>query len=302
MARVPCHATRPWKASLLVLLAIGCTAVGPTSTSDTGVDADMPGGGGGPGHAGAAGAPQGGPDGSPTGRFTLRFRDEFEQLNPARWSLMNHSWEGNLALFSEQAVSTSDGMLVLSLLDAPEGTIDDTGSLKTFLGAEVRSVDTLTYGRVRARVKFAHGSAVVSGLVGIYTPWPADNWNELDIEQLGVRPASVQFNTMVYRGPLPAPRVPVTPSADPYSHALAFDATADFHTYAFEWTPEGAFFSVDDRVVYCWAKRIDLMTLPQNVLLTIWVSSDPVWAGPVTAETAQASAQFDWVELYDYSP
>jgi hypothetical protein len=55
-------------------------------------------------------------------------------------------------------------------------------------------------------------------------------------------------------------------------------------------------------VVYRWAKRIDAMTLPQNVLLTIWASSSAEWAGPVTDETGLAAARFDWVELYDYSP
>jgi beta-glucanase (GH16 family) len=74
------------------------------------------------------------------------------------------------------------------------------------------------------------------------------------------------------------------------------------HAPQHEWTPESALFSVDDRVVYRWAKRIDAMTLPQNVLLTIWASSSAEWAGPVTDETGLAAARFDWVELYDYSP
>jgi endo-1,3-1,4-beta-glycanase ExoK len=262
----------------------------------------MSGGGGAPAVGGAAGASEAGASNTPTSAFTLRFRDEFDELDPTRWQVMDHSWEGNLALFSAEMVSTSGGNLKVSLRNAPEGTEDSTGSPKSFLGAEVRSVDTLTYGRVRARAKFARGSAVVSALAGIYTPWPADNWNELDIEQLGKLPESVQFNTLVYTGALPAPRVPVTPSQEPYLHDLEFDATADFHVYAFEWTPEGAAFSIDDRAAYRWTKRIHLMTLPQNVLLSIWASSSEGWAGPVTAATGQASAQFDWIELYDYSP
>ena len=97
---------------------------------------------------------------------------------------MTHSWDGNLALFSTSAVEVGGGELRISLTPAPAGTVDTGGVAKSFLGAEVRSTQTVSYGRVRARMRFASGSAVVSSLVTIYTPWPADDWNELDIEHL----------------------------------------------------------------------------------------------------------------------
>lgn len=251
------------------------------------------------GNGGSAGGPP-----SPEEAFTLLFRDDFDRLDAARWQLMTHSWTENLALFSQSAATIESGQLVIRLTPAPEGTADSSGAAKTFLGAEVRSVDTLTYGRVRARVKLARGSAVVSSLVTIYTPWPADNWNELDIECLGAEPNDVQFNAMVYTG---APvRPPVTQSVSPTQHPqkvdLGFDPSEDFHTYQIEWTPSGARFSVDDVLRHEWTERIDLMVLPQNVLMTIWASSSAAWAGAVTAETGTASATYDWIELYRYTP
>jgi len=239
-----------------------------------------------------------------SGTFNLLFRDDFDTLDSTRWQLMTHSWSGNLALFSVTPVKAEDGQLTISLLPAPEGTVDDTNAPKPYLGAEVRSFDTLTYGRVKARVKFAAGSAVVSSLVTIYTPWPADNWNELDVEILGAPPAKVQFNAMVYTG---APKTPpvttsVTPTQDPFKPTLALDPTADFHVYTVEWTPSAATFSIDDQVVHTWTKNIHLMTLPQNVLLTVWASSEPSWAGPQNETTTQAKAVYDWVELYTYTP
>jgi endo-1,3-1,4-beta-glycanase ExoK len=239
----------------------------------------------------------------PKGTFTLLYRDDFEQLDLTRWQIMTHSWDSNLALFSAQAVSNADGNLVISLKPAPDGTVDDQGAAKRFFGAEVRSRDTLTYGKIRARAKLARGSAVVSSLVSIYTPWPADNWNELDIECLGASPSNVQFNTMVYTGaPVQKPATQsVTPTPDPHSAALGFDSSEDFHIYTIEWTPAGARFSVDDELAYTWNKHIDLMTLPQNVLLTIWASSSSAWAGAVTDDTSKAQAWYDWVELYKYS-
>jgi len=235
--------------------------------------------------------------------FTLLYRDDFDSLDTSRWQLMTHSWGGNLALFSSQSVKVDDGLLSLTLVEAPAGTVDG-GEEKPFLGAEVRSVDTLTYGRVRARARFARGSAVVSSLVTIYTPWPADNWNELDIEALGKDSRQLQFNTMVYTGPELTPPVAnsVTPTQDPLLVDFNFDVSADFHIYTIEWTPDGAWFWVDDELVREWAEHIDLMDLPQNVLLTIWASGSPGWAGPVTEETLGATATYDWVELSQFTP
>src|SRR5262245_28153026 len=144
------------------------------------------GGGGGAGNAGSGGAN--------AGSSWLVFRDDFDTLDLGRWQLMTHSWDGNLALFSASSAEVENGELVLRLLNAPSGTVDSTGSPKSFFGAEVRSRDTITYGRVRARARLARGSAAISALVTIYTPWPAPNWNEFDIECLGKDPANIQFN------------------------------------------------------------------------------------------------------------
>lgn len=281
---------------------IGGAAAGGSSGSTSGSSGSA----GASGEAsGASGANAiGGSSGVGTGAFTLAFRDDFDTFDSTRWQMMTHSWDSNLALFSDKPVSVEDGQLVIRLLAAPEGTTDATGAEKPYLGAEVRSFETLTYGRVRARMKFAKGSGVVSSLVTIYTPWPADDWNELDFECLGASPAKLQLNTMVYLGAPTQPPVTtsVSPTAEPHLPTLSFDPTEDFHVYAAEWTPESARFLVDDEVVYTWTKHIDRLKLPQNVLLTLWASSAASWAGAVGADTLNAEARYDWVEFYDYAP
>lgn len=193
--------------------------------------------------------------------------------------------------------------MTLELLPAPSNLVVD-GETKQFYGAEVRSVQTIRYGRVTARAKFAKGSAVVSSLVTIYTPWPADNWNELDIETLGKDTGQIQYNAMIYDGPPVA--MPVTqsvaPTQFPALKPLGFDSSADFHTYTIQWTPASAEFYVDDVLQHVWTDKIDLMTLPQNILLTIWASDSDDWAGPVQADTANAKAVYDWIEVYEYQP
>ncbi len=256
------------------------------------------------GLGGGAGLASNGGSGGTSDGFTLVFRDDFDALDSSRWQIMTHSWDTNLALFSDQAVAVNGGMLSLTLISAPTGTVNSNGVEKPYFGAEVRSLDTLSYGRVRARARLASGSAVVSSLVTIYTPWPADDWNELDIECLGKDPGSVQLNAQVYTGPPTTPPVTtsVTPTQDPHAEVLGFDASGDFHVYAIEWTPAGATFSIDDIPRYVWTTRIDLMKLPQNVLMTIWASSSASWAGPVGDATVGASVTYDWIELYRYTP
>jgi endo-1,3-1,4-beta-glycanase ExoK len=262
---------------------------------------------GGSGAAGSSGNASAGSSGaagtSNTDGFTLLFRDEFDSLDLGRWQLMTHSWDGNLALFSESAVTVQSGELRIALRPAPAGTADPDGALKSFLGAEVRSRQTVKHGRVRARTRFARGSAVVSSLVTIYTPWPADDWNELDIECLGKDPSHTQFNTMVYTGPPVTPPVTtsVTPTQEPALVDLGFDPSADFHVYTIEWTPQGMRFLVDDVVRHTWSTHLELLGLPQNVLMTIWASSSSDWAGPVSDATGSAVASYDWLELYEYA-
>lgn len=216
---------------------------------------------------------------------------------------MTHSWPGNLALFSANTVSVANGMMKIELNPAPAGT-QVGGENKPYLGAEVRSVDSINYGRVSARAKLAKGSGVVSALVSIYTPWPADNWNEFDIESLGKNPREIQFNSMVYTGPklTTPPSASVTPTQYPSLQQLGFDSSQDFHVYTIEWTPKEATFLIDGVVYHRWVDRVDLIGLPQNILLTIWASNASNWAGPITGDTVNAEALYDWVEVWRYTP
>jgi endo-1,3-1,4-beta-glycanase ExoK len=287
--------------------AYAATACDVSSSAELGSAGASTGGGTANGATGGAGPSTPGGGASPPsgdGAFILKFRDDFDAFDASRWQTMTHSWDTNLALFSGQTVAVEEGEMRIRLLQAPPGTADDSGKAKPYLGAEVRSFDTLTYGRVRARLKFAKGPGVISSLVTIYTPWPADDWNELDVECLGKEPAALQLNTMVYTGPPTQPPVttPVSPTAKPFKPTLGFDPTEDFHVYTIEWTPESARFLVDDALLYTWTEHIDFMKLPQNVLLTIWASSSASWAGAVGEATVGAEARYDWVELYDYAP
>ncbi len=271
----------------------GGKAAGGTSTDGMATSGSTTGGkaAGGTTTGGAATTATGG-----TGSFVLAWEDNFDSFNSSLWQLMTHSWDGNLAQFSTSNTSVASGILSINLTPEPNDTA------KPYRGIEMRSTNTLTYGKISARIRFAKGAGVISGLVTIYTPWPADNWNEIDIEHIGKTPTSTQLNCMVYTGaPTTRPvTTSVTPTQDPLIVSPGFDAEAAFHQYDIEWTTADVKFYMDGRLMRTWNKDISRMTLPQNILFTIWASNSADWAGALTSSSAPTSAEIDWIRVYDW--
>ncbi|HWA78246.1 MAG TPA: glycoside hydrolase family 16 protein [Polyangiaceae bacterium] len=248
---------------------------------------------GGAGVAGQGGLAQGGTAGS--GPFVLSWEDDFSTLNPSLWQEQNFSYEGNEATFNPGNATAQNGIVTMALTRAP------SGASKPYLGVELRSTKTLTYGKISARMRFAKGSGVVSGLVLFYTPFPNCDWNEIDIEHLGKASTSSQLNAMVYTGTVQSNCTSsVTPVQDPLVSQLGFDAESDFHLYDIEWTPAGVNYFADGMLLRTWRQNIALLRRPMNILLTVWASSAASWAGSLDANSAPSSAQIDWIKVYDW--
>jgi beta-glucanase (GH16 family) len=213
------------------------------------------------------------------------------------WQLQTFTFGGNLAQFSTQNATVANGILTIRLTPNPSSTTEP------YFGVEMRSTKTLTYGKVSARMRFAAGSGVVSGLVLFYTPFPNCDWNEIDIEHLGDSSDTSQLSCQVYLGtPVANCTTSVAPTPDPLIADLGFNAESDFHQYDIEWTTAGVRFVVDGTLLRTWTKNIALMRLPQTILLTIWASSAASWAGPVLPNSAPTSADVDWIKVYDWQP
>ena len=274
-------------------LAGAGSSAGAGGNAAAGTSAGAPASGGNSGSA-VSGAGRSGGSGA---AFTLAWQDDFDSLDASAWQLQTFTFEGNQAQFSTQNASVANGTLNIALTPAP------SGAAKPYLGVELRSTKTLTYGKVSARMRFAAGSGVVSGLVLFYTPYPNCDWNEIDIEHLGKSQNTSQFNAQVFSGtPQPDCTASVAPTQDPAVIALGFDAEADFHLYDIEWTPSGVSYFADGALLRTWTKNIDRLKLPENILLTIWASSAAGWAGPLSESSAPTSADIDWIKVYDYNP
>ncbi len=260
-----------------------------SSESDP-LDGAAGGTGGTGGTGGAAGAAGTGTAGlPPVGTFELAWEDGFDTFDSARWQLRTHSWDGNLAQFTGDNASTQDGILTLAL------TAEPTDTEKPYRGVEMRSVETLTFGKVEASARFAAGSGVVSSLVLIYTPWPPPDWNELDIEFLGKNTDRIQFNHMIN---IPPANPETGHKQYPKMVELGFNPSEGFHTYAIEWQPNVARFYIDGVLLHTATEEMARMVLPQNILLTIWASSSGGWAGAIDDTTAPTAVEYDWIRVY----
>lgn len=273
------------------LLACGSTNSNPAQVGGT----SNAGGGNSTGGLPASGGTSGVVDGG-TEPFVLSWQDDFNTLDTTFWQLQTFTFGGNLAQFSTQNAAVANGILTINLTPNPNSTTEP------YNGVEMRSSKTLLYGKVSARMRFATGSGVVSGLVLFYTPYPNCNWNEIDIEHLGNSSNTSQLNCQVFTGtPVAGCTASVSPTQDPLVVDLGFDAEADFHLYDIEWTPQGVKFYADGALIRTWTANIALMNLPQTILLTIWASSAAGWAGPITSTSAPTSADIDWIKVYDWN-
>jgi len=93
--------------------------------------------------------------------------------------------------------------------------------------AELYRTEAYFYGRFEARVRFAPGEGVVSS----FFLWKdgsssTTSWNELDYEKTN---AACRLQTNVWTG---------TGQQSAQNNTPTFDICGDYHTYAFEWTPD----------------------------------------------------------------
>jgi len=115
-------------------------------------------------------------------------------------------------------------------------TLSLTTPASAVSSAELYQNQTYTYGRFEARLLFAAGDGVISSFF-LWKPgseMPGTFWNELDFEKLG---AGCRLQTNPLYG---APVVDHSRIAD-----LQGDLCAEYHTYAFEWTPTYIAYLVD---------------------------------------------------------
>lgn len=168
---------------------------------------------------------------------------------------------------------------------------------KDYKGAEYRTKAAYTYGRFEVRMKAANRDGILSSFFTYFDgtstdPWSSSKWNEIDLEIMGRYDDNIQFNT-------------ITPGqVNHVSHyPTSFSPHLDYHTYAFEWTPQYVAWFVDGQeVLRQTGSHIATLTRPQKIMMNIWNPLYENWAGLLNPATLPAFAYYDYVSYYTYTP
>jgi endo-1,3-1,4-beta-glycanase ExoK len=214
--------------------------------------------------------------------WRLVFEYTFDHLDTTVWSRGTHTFDGSAAQFRPYNARIRHGNLELTL--KPDRVED-----RQYSGAELELKQPYQYGRFEVRMRAAKGNAVISSWFGYFQP----PWQEIDVEFLGDHPNAVQANVYNSSGATPTlfPGFPIL-------HALPFDATADFHTYAFEWEPAEIRWYADTILVARTASPSQVPTRAVQPMLNLWLSTDTAWAGPIDPSALPVRSRYQWVRIY----
>lgn len=165
---------------------------------------------------------------------------------------------------------------------------------KDYKGAEYRTKTAYIYGRFEVNYKSSRGAGQTSTFFTYHELGSGglSEWNELDIEILGRYENDVQFNA-------------ITPGQTNHEHHqwVGFDPSADFHTYAIEWTPDYVAWFADGEELYRQTEdHVATLTRAQKIMMNIWPPAYSDWVGDLDVRMLPFRAYYDWVSYASYTP
>ena len=175
---------------------------------------------------------------------------------------------------------------------------------KDFSGAELYTLNEMTYGRFEARMKMAAASGTVSSMF-LYQNGSeqasAERWVEVDIEVLGKNPNSFQSNIITGKA-----GAQITSEKH---HAVSPAADQGFHTYGFEWTPNYVRWTIDgvevrktETGVSDNKNQVANLIGTQGLRYNLWSSESESWVGPFDESKLPLFQFINWVKVYKYTP
>ena len=190
----------------------------------------------------------------------LAFRDTLEGWDKTRWTKSHdwaNGWEKIINGWLGQNVRFGDGRMRLRLIDTPAAG-------RSYSSGEYQTRAFFGYGRFEVSLKSVAAPGVVTGFFTYTGPPFGAPHHEIDFAFLGKSPRQVQLN--YYTDGIGQHGTDID---------LGFDASADFHTYAFEWRPDSIRWFVDGRQVHEeTGARGPLPSVPGKIYLDLWAGKD----------------------------
>lgn len=134
---------------------------------------------------------------------------------------------------------------------------------------EVQTLNNTGYGRYEVIMKPAAGSGLVSSFFTFTGALKGEPHDEIDIEFMGKNLDEVEFVTFADGK-----------KSEGLTYQLGFNASEEYHLYAFEWLPDTVRFYVDDALVH--EVTEDDAELPRHagrIMMNLWTGSMKDWHG-----------------------
>lgn len=152
-----------------------------------------------------------------------------------------------------------------------------------YAGAEIRSHGFYGYGRYEVSMKAIKNDGVVSSFFTYTGPSDQNPWDEIDFEILGRDTTKVQLNYFTNGK-----------GNHEWMHDLGFDASEDFHRYAFEWRPDRIDWFVDDVLIHTATE--DIPQTPGKIMANVWCGKGvDGWLKPFNDEKLPLAASYAWI-------
>ena len=154
-----------------------------------------------------------------------------------------------------------------------------------YSGGEFRSREFYGYGRYEVSMKAIKNDGVVSSFFTYTGPSDNNPWDEIDVEILGKDTTKVQFNYFTdSRG------------NHEYMHDLGFDASEDFHTYAFEWYEDKIVWYVDGVEVHRATENIPVTE--SKIMMNAWCGKGvDGWLNAFDDSSVPLTAEYEWIRF-----
>lgn len=185
-------------------------------------------------------------------------------------SMFNCTWR-------KRNVTFNDGKMQL-IID-----VDSAPVYAPYSGGEYRSKGFYGYGRYEASIKAIKNDGVVSSLFTYTGPSDNNPWDEIDVEILGKDTTKVQFNYFTNGM-----------GGHEYLYDLGFDASEDFHTYAFEWHKDKIVWFVDGEEVHSAEEKIP--STDGKIMMNAWNGTGvDGWLNAFDDSSLPIAAEYQWV-------
>lgn len=205
---------------------------------------------------------------------------------PKDWECADGWTNGNMfnVTWRKSNVTFTDGKMQLII----DKDATPTGDIP-YSGGEFRSTEFYGYGRYEVSMKAIKNDGVVSSFFTYTGPSDENPWDEVDVEVLGKDTTKVQFNYFANGQ-----------GNHEYMHELGFDASEDFHIYAFEWYEDRIVWLVDNVEVH--KATINIPVTKGKIMMNAWCGRDvDGWLNPFDDTALPLTAEYQWIRFTPFS-